>query len=88
MRGIDAGLADPADFGFDECAKKFLGLAEIRGDVVVHEEEEFSVTFYGSDFRQDIVHGAAGLGGAKNGLDGAELAFEMAAAPGLDQSDG
>ena len=39
--GVDAGLADPAQFERDERPEKLFGLAHIGGDVVVHKKEKF-----------------------------------------------
>ena len=42
----------------------------------------------GCDLGDDLVERPAGLGCAEHALHGAEVAFEMAAAAGLDQADG
>ena len=86
--GVDAGLADPADVQRDEGAEKIFGLGEVGGDVVVDEEEEFFLALEGGEFGEDIDGGTAGLGGGEDGLHGAELAVEVAAATGLDEADG
>src|SRR5262245_850030 len=84
-RGVDAGLADPSDFQRDQRAEKFLRLLHIRRYVVVNEKYQRLVNLL--DLFDDFGGRATRLCAVEVGLDGAELAFEMAAASGLDQAD-
>ena len=88
VRGVDARLAHPANSKRNQCAKKFLRLCHVRRDVVVHEEEKFSLVFHLFDLGDDGVNWTARLRGIEDRLHGAEIAFEMAAASSLDQADG
>src|SRR5581483_8712679 len=83
--GVDAGLADPADFERNQRAEKLLGLIHIRRDVVVHEKDQglFDLPDLFNDFR----NGAARLRAVEIRLNRAELAAKMAAASRLDQAD-
>jgi hypothetical protein len=84
--GVDAGLAHPADLEGDEGAEELLGLGKVRGDVVVHEEEQ-PVAPKGRDLGHDLVRRPPRLGSAEDRLHRAEVAPEVAAAARLHQAD-
>src|ERR1051325_11683958 len=86
MGGVDTGLAHPPDFQRDQRAKEFLRLLDVRRDVVVHEKVKRLL--HPPDFINDLFGRSARLSAAEVRLNRAELAFEMAAAPGLDQPYG
>src|SRR5258707_2223106 len=86
MRGVDTGLADPADLQRNQRAEKLLGRLHVRRDVVVDEEEKRLLD--AADLLDDLVHRTPRLRGPEVRRDGAEFAAEVAASPGLDQSDG
>src|SRR6185295_4013021 len=71
----------------DEGAEELLGLLQVRGDVVVDEEDEPLAALQRRDLRDDLVGGSARLGGAEHRLHGAELAAKMAPAARLHQPD-
>ena len=85
---VDAGLAHPTNLQWNQCAEKFFRLLNVRGDVVVHEEKQFTLALQRFDFRDDVVNGTARLSGVEDSLNGAKVAFEMTAASGFNQADG
>src|SRR5258706_3780753 len=88
VRRVDAGLAYPTDLQRNQGAEKLLRLIEVRSNVIIYEEKQFSFTFQWFQFGNDVVNGAACLGGIEDRLHGAKVAFEMAATSGLNQPDG
>jgi len=87
VSGVDARLAHPADVQRNQGAKEFLRHRQVGRDVVVYKEEQFPLPLQRLDFGDNPVGGPSGLSGIEHGLDGAEVAFEMATAPGLNQPD-
>src|SRR5262245_39852717 len=85
MRGVDTGLADPTDFQRYQGAEKFLRLLHIRRYVVVNEKYQRLVNLL--DLFDDLFGRTPRLCAVEVRLDGAELAFKMASASGLDQAD-
>src|SRR5262245_30853473 len=83
--GVDTGLADPSDFQPCQGAKKFFRLLHIRRYVVVNEKDQRLVDL--PDLFDNLFGRAPRLCTVEVRLDGAELAFKMAAASGLDQAD-
>jgi hypothetical protein len=82
---VDAGLTDPSHLQRDQRSEEFLGLIDVRGDVVVDEEDQRLL--HTPDFLQDLVGRPASLGVSEVRLDGAELAAEMAASSRFHESN-
>src|SRR5262245_22457208 len=87
MSGIDAGLAHPSNLQRYQRPEELLCLIHVRSDVVIHKEKEFLLVLYRANLVENIVDRPPGLGCAKDRLNRAELAFEMAAAARFHQTD-
>jgi hypothetical protein len=86
--GVDAHLRNPAHAERGERFGEFAGEGEIGGEVIVDEEEQPLLGSERRDFGDDSVDRPVAGRALEEGLDGAELAGEAAAAAGLDQPDG
>src|SRR5262249_49087023 len=87
VRGVDAHLGDPADAERGERFGEIARKGEIGGKIVVDEEEKPLLGLEGSDLLDDGVDRPVPRGAFEEGLNGAEVAREAAAASGLDEAD-
>src|SRR5438093_11421620 len=85
VRGVDAGLADPADLQRNQRAEEFLRLIHVRGDVVIHEEDQRFL--HAADLFDDLFDGPPRLRVGEVSLNRAELAAEVTSTSGFDQTN-